>query len=154
MGNQCRPDCEQGSAEALPYFLQRLRSFGVSQVLMVKFYRVVLESVLIFSFAVWYNGATAEDWNCLAGIVRVAGRIVGCELPTLDNLHRARVVKEAQSIMSDPDHLAHKLFVMLPSGRRLRCRALKSGSKHTHDSFYPTAVRTMNDTYFAHFLMI
>ena len=61
-------------------------------------------------------------------------------------------VKKAQSIMSDPGHLAHELLVMLPSGRRLR--ALKSGSKRTHDTFYPTAVRAMNDTFFAHFSVI
>ena len=34
------------------YFLQRLGSFGVSQALMVKFYRAVIESVLTFLFAV------------------------------------------------------------------------------------------------------
>ena len=69
----------------------------------------------------------------LARIAQVASHIVGCELPTLDSLYRARVVKKAQSIMSDPGHLAHQLFEMLPLGRRLR--ALKSGSKCTHDSF-------------------
>ena len=42
----------------------------------------------------------------------------GCDLPTLDSLYRARVVKKAQSIMSDPGHPAHELFVMLPSGRQ------------------------------------
>ena len=67
-----------------------------------------------------------------------------------DTLCRARVVKKAHSVMSDPGHLAPELFVMLPLGRRLR--ALKSGSKHTHDSFYPTAVHTMNDTFFHTFL--
>ena len=119
MGNQCRPDSEQGSAEAL-YFLRRLRSFGVSQALMIKFYRAVTESVLTFSFADWYNGATAEDRNCVVRIVRVASPIVRCELPALDNLQIARVVKRAQSIMSDPDHPAHELFVMLTSGRKVK----------------------------------
>ena len=66
------------------YFLRHLRSFGVSQALMVKFYRVVTDSVVTFSFTIWYNGATAEDRNRLARVVRVASRIVGCELPTLD----------------------------------------------------------------------
>ena len=134
------------------HFLQRLRSFGVSQALMVQFYRAVTESVLTFSFAVWYNGATAEDRNRLVRIVRGASRIVGRQLPTLDTLYRARVVKKAQSIMSDPDHPAYEQFVMLPSGRRLT--TLTSGSKRTHDIFYPTAVRPINDTYFARFSVI
>ena len=30
-------------------------------------------------------------------------------MPTLDSLYRARVVKKAQSIMSDPGHPAHEL---------------------------------------------
>ena len=83
------------------YFLRRLRSFGVSQALMVKFYSAVIQSVLTFSFAVWYNGATAEDRNRLERIVPVASRIVGCESLTLDSLYRARVVKKAQSVVSD-----------------------------------------------------
>ena len=85
---------------------------------MVKFSKVVIESVLTFSFAVWCNGATAEGRNRLARIVRVASRIVRCELPTLDSLYRAGVVKRAQSIMFNPGHPAHELFVMFPSGRR------------------------------------
>ena len=104
------------------------------------------------SFAVWCNSAIVEDQNSLARIVLVASRIVGYELPTLDNLYSARVVKKAQSTVSKPGHPVHELFEMLPSGRRLK--ALKSGSKHTHDSFYPTAVRTTNDIFFAHFPMI
>ena len=75
-------DQSVSSAQQRLYFLRRLRSCVVSQVLMVKFYRAVIESVLTFSFAVWYNGATAEDRNRLARIVRVASRIVGlsCQL--------------------------------------------------------------------------
>ena len=103
----------------------------------------MIESVLTFSFTVWFNGTTAEDRNRLGRIVRSASLIVGCELPSLD-LYRARVVKKARSIMSDPSHPAHGLFEELPSGRRLK--TLKSGSKRTHDSFYPTAVRIVNDT--------
>ena len=99
---------------------------------MVKFYRAVIESVLTSLFAVRYSGATAENRNRLARIVRVASRIVGCELSTLDNLYRARVVKKAESIMSDPGHPAHELFDMLPSGRRLRalmrCRVVRCGA--------------------------
>ena len=112
---------------------------------MVRFYRAVIASVLTFFFAVWYNGGTADDRKRLARIVRVASRIVRCELPTLDNLYRARGVKKAQSIMSDPDPPAHELFVIFPLGRRLR--VLKSGSKRNRDSFHPTAVPTMNDTF-------
>ena len=40
------------------HFLRRLRSFDLSQALMVKFYRAVIESVLTFLFAVRYSGAT------------------------------------------------------------------------------------------------
>ena len=99
---------------------------------MVKFYRAVIESVLTFPFTVWFNGATAEDRNRLGRIARSASLIVGCELPSLHDLYRARVVKKARSIMSDPSHPAHGLFEELPSGRRLKI--LKSDSKRTHDS--------------------
>ena len=73
------------------------------------------------------------------------GHIVGCELPALDSLCRARVVKKAQSIMSNPGHPVHELFVMLSLGRRLR--ASKSGCKRTqvHDSFYFRATLMLFD---------
>ena len=74
------------------------------------------------------------------------------ELRNLDSLYRERVVKKAQSIMSDPGHPVHELFVMLPSSRRLR--SLTPGSKRVHDSFYPTAVRTIKCYFFGRSSMI
>ena len=128
------------------YFLRRLRSFRVSQELLVKFYRAVIESVLTFSFTVWYASATAEDRNRLNRIVCTASKIVGCELPSLISLYETRAVKKAKSILNDSGHPASELFRLLPSGKRLR--SLKVDSQRSLDSFYPTAIRLLNQLVF------
>ena len=125
------------------YFMRRLRSFHVSQELLVKFYRAVIESVLTQSFTVWYGNTTVDDRRRLNRILRAASRVAGCNLPSLDSLYRDRVLKRATSILCDESHPAHDLFELMPS--RARYRSITAISKRSFYSFYPTAVRTLNE---------
>ena len=125
------------------YFMRRLRSFCVSQTLLVNFYRAVVESVLTQSFTVWYGSLTVDDRRRLDRIVRTASLIAGCELPTLDGLYRERVLKRARAIIDDDSHPANNLFTMLP--HELRYSSIKTRTNRFLHSFYPTAVRTLNE---------
>ena len=144
MGNQCWPDCEQGSTEALLPSMSEViwcQSGTDGRVLQGS----DSEHTDIFSFAAWYNSATAEDWNRLACIMRVASCIVGCELPTLDSMYRAELWRK--SSLSCLTLVTQRMNCLRCCHRAEDLRALKSGSKCTHDGFYPTAVHTINDAF-------
>ena len=127
------------------FFLRRLRSFHVSQPLLLKFYRAVIESVLTQSMIVWWGNATADDRKRISRIVRTASKIIGCQLPSLDELYLSRVKKRALSIVDDQFHPAHSLFQHMRSKNRFR--SIKYGSNRTLQSFYPRAVCVLNDRF-------
>lgn len=72
------------------YFLRCLRRWGMSTQTLVNFYRSIVESVLTGGIAVWYGGATAQDRRALQRVVRTAQRIIGVELPAINDLYITR----------------------------------------------------------------
>ncbi|XP_077990622.1 uncharacterized protein LOC144444944 [Glandiceps talaboti] len=126
------------------FFLRRLKSFGVSQAILKKFYRAVVESVLTFSITVWYGNTTHKDRAKLNRIVRTASRIIGIGLPSLESLFNSRVTRKTKSVIKDINHPAHTLFELLPSGTRYR--SIKTKTNRFKNSFYPLSVRILNDS--------
>ncbi|KAL6118064.1 uncharacterized protein ACO6RY_15736 [Pungitius sinensis] len=102
----------------------------------------LLNSPAEISITVWYAGATAKDKGRLQRVIHSAERVIGCNLPSLQDLFAARTLKRARKIVADPSHPGHELFVPLPSGRRLRSIRTKT-SRHTN-SFFPSAVGLIN----------
>ena len=137
-------DCFVRKAQQRLFFLRRLKTFHVSQRLLLKFYKAVIESVLTQSIIVWWGNATVDDRKRLSRIVCTASKIIGCQLSSLNDLYRSRAQKRAQSIINDTFHPAHDLFQPMRSGNRYR--SIKSGSNRTLQSFYPTAIRILNDS--------
>ncbi|KAK7089637.1 hypothetical protein V1264_024159 [Littorina saxatilis] len=90
---------------------------------------------------VWYSSATQKEKTDLQKIVKTAARVIGCDLPSLDSLFSARVVKKSQNIIHDPTHPAFCLFQPLPSGRQFR--AIKTRTCKFGQSFFPQAVKTI-----------
>uniref|UniRef100_A0AAQ4QVP5 Uncharacterized protein n=1 Tax=Gasterosteus aculeatus aculeatus TaxID=481459 RepID=A0AAQ4QVP5_GASAC len=99
-------------------------------------------SILCSSITVWYAAATAKDKGRLQRVLRSAERVIGCNLPSLEDLFASRSLKRAKKIAADPSHPGQNLFVPLPSGRRLRSIRTKT-SRHTN-SFFPSAVGLIN----------
>jgi hypothetical protein len=124
------------------YFLRQLKKFKISPAVMTQFYRSIIESVLTFSITVWYGTASARDKKKLKRVVKIASKIIGCKLPSLDSIYNLRTRRKARSIIFDNTHPANHMFQRLPSGRRYRC--LKSKSNRLMNSFYPSAIRTIN----------
>ena len=127
------------------YFLRQLKKFGLGQVILVQFYRAVIESTLTFSICVWYGSTSQQLRNKLERVVRTAGRIVGCELPSLASLYDKRLLARAQKIVADDSHPAHPLFECLPSGRRYR--SLRARTRRLQTSFFPQAVSSLNSSH-------
>ena len=124
------------------YHLRQLRKFRLPRDLLVTFYTATIQTILCSSITVWFGSATKLDRLRLQRVVRTAEKIIGSPLPTLQDLVHDRIRKRAANIVADPSHPAHKLFTLLPSGRRYR--ALPSRTNRLKDSFFPQAVRLLN----------
>uniref|UniRef100_A0AAQ4R345 Alkylated DNA repair protein AlkB homologue 8 N-terminal domain-containing protein n=1 Tax=Gasterosteus aculeatus aculeatus TaxID=481459 RepID=A0AAQ4R345_GASAC len=119
------------------FFLRQLKKFNLPKTMTVHFYPAIIESILCSSITVWYAAATAKDKGRLQHVIRSAERVIGCNLPSLQDLFASRSLKRAKKIVADPSHPGQKLFVPLQSGRRLRSIRTKT-SRHTN-SFFPSA---------------
>ena len=129
-------------AQQRMYFLRKLKKFRLKQDILVQFYRAVVESVLSFSIVVWFGNASKGDLEKLQRVVSTAEKIIGCSLPSLEEIYTQRARKRALKVVSDQSHPANSLFEQLPSGRRFR--SIKAKTERFRRSFYPSAVNLLN----------
>ncbi|XP_054649717.1 uncharacterized protein LOC129190933 isoform X1 [Dunckerocampus dactyliophorus] len=125
------------------YFLRRLRKFGMSTTILSCFYRCIIESVLTASITVWYGNCTTRDREALQRVIKTSQNIVGAALPSLQDIYKSRVLRRTHNLIKDSTHPQHSLFTLLPSGRRYR--SLKSRTTRLANSFYPQAIRLLNE---------
>ncbi len=124
------------------YFLRILRKYQLTQNLLVSFYRCSVESILTYCICVWFSSCTAAEKKALQRIITTAQKIIGCPLPSMEELHSSRCLLKAQKILKDPSHPGHSLFELLPSGRRYR--VLKTLTNRLRNSFYAKAISVLN----------
>ncbi|TWW62331.1 hypothetical protein D4764_04G0009780 [Takifugu flavidus] len=129
-------------AQQRMFFLRKLRKLKLPPRMLAQFYTAIIESILTSSITVWYAGATVRDRLRLQRIVRAAEKVIGCRLPSIQDLEIYRSRRCAGRITADPSHPGHGLFSPLPSGRRLRSIRTKT-SRYTN-SFFPSAIRLLN----------
>ncbi len=108
------------------------------------FHRAVIEIVLTFSLIVWFGSSTAQQRSQINNITRVASKIIGYDLPTIDEIYVSRLQKKGLKILKDPLHPARHLFTLFPSGRRLR--AIKTKSTRFLNSTYCRIVHALNSS--------
>uniref|UniRef100_A0A669DSV3 Reverse transcriptase domain-containing protein n=1 Tax=Oreochromis niloticus TaxID=8128 RepID=A0A669DSV3_ORENI len=132
-------------AQQRMYFLRQLKKFNLPTWTMMQFYTAIIESILTSSITVWYAGATIKDKQRLQRVVRSAEKVIGCRLPSLQDLHTSRRLGRAARIKADPSHPGHSLFDLLPSGRRLR--SIRTRTSRYKNSFFPSAVGLMNNNH-------
>ncbi|KAK7916263.1 hypothetical protein WMY93_012024 [Mugilogobius chulae] len=77
-------------AQQRMYFLRQLKKAKLPAQMMVQFYTAIIESILTSSITVWYAGATVRDRHRLQRIVRSAEKVIGCSLPSLQDLYVSR----------------------------------------------------------------
>ena len=105
------------------------------------FYRGAIENILTRSLSVWYSCCLAADEKALQRVVKTAEKITRSAQPSIRELYPSPCCKRATSIIKDPSHPAHKLFTLLPSGRRyhsIRCRTTRLSN-----SVSPQAIRLL-----------
>ncbi len=124
------------------YHLQQLRKFRVSPTILKAFYSGAIESVLTQCISVWYSNATNQDCKALQRIVRLAERISGSALPSLQDIYFKRCKSRAVKIIKDSNHPGNSPFILLPSGKCFRSMMAKT--ERLRRSFFPQAIRLLN----------
>uniref|UniRef100_A0A9J8BEP8 Reverse transcriptase domain-containing protein n=1 Tax=Cyprinus carpio carpio TaxID=630221 RepID=A0A9J8BEP8_CYPCA len=124
------------------YHLRQLRKFRVSPAILKTFYLGAIESVLTQCISVWYGNSSSQDCKPLQRVVRLAERITGSALPSLQDIYLKRCKNRAVKIIKDSIHPSNHLFTLLPSGKRFR--SLMAKTERFRRSFFPQAIRLLN----------
>uniref|UniRef100_A0AAX7T1V1 Alkylated DNA repair protein AlkB homologue 8 N-terminal domain-containing protein n=1 Tax=Astatotilapia calliptera TaxID=8154 RepID=A0AAX7T1V1_ASTCA len=124
------------------HFLRILRKMDLKKELLTVFYRCSIESVLTYCIGVWFSSCTTAHRKALQRVINMAQKIIGHPLPSLKDLYSTRCLKRARSILRDCTHPGHRVFKLLPSGRRFRL--LRSRTNRLKDSFYNRAIALIN----------
>uniref|UniRef100_A0A669E0D3 Reverse transcriptase domain-containing protein n=1 Tax=Oreochromis niloticus TaxID=8128 RepID=A0A669E0D3_ORENI len=124
------------------HFLRILRKMDLKKELLTVFYRCSIESVLTYCIGVWFSSCTTAHRKALQRVINMAQKITGHPLPSLKDLYSTRCLKRARSILRDCTHPGHRVFKLLPSGRRFRL--LRSRTNRLKDSFYNRAIALIN----------
>ena len=106
------------------------------------FYRCTIESILSGCITAWYGSCSAADRKALQRVVKTAERIIGGHLPSVQGIYNSRCLRKARNIVKDHSHPGYGLFTLLPSGRRYR--SIRARTTRLTNSFYPQAVRLLN----------
>uniref|UniRef100_A0A8C7Q762 Reverse transcriptase domain-containing protein n=1 Tax=Oncorhynchus mykiss TaxID=8022 RepID=A0A8C7Q762_ONCMY len=107
-----------------------------------RFYSYNIESILTGCITAWYGNCSASDRKALQRVVRTAQYITGAKLPAIQDLYTRRCQRKALKIVKDPSHPSHRLFSLLPHGKRNR--SAKSKTKRLLNSFSPQAIRLLD----------
>lgn len=124
------------------HFLRVLRRNHLEERLLVSFYQATIESVLTYCVTVWFTACSAADRKALQRVIRTAEKIIGCPLPPLEDIATSRCISRGKKIWADSTHPGQKLFILLPSGKRLR--SSKCRTNRLRNSFYPWSIRLLN----------
>ncbi|GAA6107150.1 piezo-type mechanosensitive ion channel component 1-like, partial [Tachysurus ichikawai] len=125
------------------YFLRRLRKAHLPPPILTMFYSGTIESILSSCITVWFGNCTISNRKTLQRIVRTAEKIIGVSLPSIMDTYTTRRIRKANSIVDDPTHPSHKLFTLLPSGKRYR--SIRALTTRLCDSFFLQAIRLLNN---------
>ncbi len=78
----------------------------------------------------------------LCRVVRLAERISGSALPSLQDIYLKRCRSRAAKIIKDSNHPSNRLFILLPSGKRFR--SMMDKTERLRRSFFHQAIRLLN----------
>ena len=118
-----------------------LKRFGMGPQILKMCYSCTIENILTGCITVWYGNCSASDHKALQRVVCTAQYITGAKLPAIQ-VYTRWCQRKALKIVKDSRHPSHRLFSLLPHGKR--CRSTTSRSKRLLNSFYPQAIRLLN----------
>jgi hypothetical protein len=105
-----------------------------------KLYSLTIESILTGCITAWYGNCSSSKCTALQRVVCTAQYITGAKLPAIQDLYTRWCQRKAPKMVKDSSHPSHRLFSLLPHGKRYRIA--KSRSKRLLNSFYPQSHKT------------
>ena len=103
------------TAQKRIYFLQQLKKFNLPNPILVNFYTAIIEFIQTSSITVQYATASAKDRARLQRIIHSDEKVIGCNLPSLQDVNVSRTLRRAGEIVADSSHPGHGLLEPLPS---------------------------------------
>ncbi len=127
------------------YSLRHLRSFEVSRKILLLFFMSVIMSILQYCNSIWFKSLSVKLKTKLFNYIKTCSRIVGQPLEKLYDLaYYNNLLRIANSIVADSNHVLHNEFVLLLSNRRYRVPSFnRVRLKH---SFVHQAILELNKT--------
>lgn len=119
--------------------LRQLRSFGVCQILLRTFYDIVVANVLCCGLLV-----SVKDKNRLDKLIRNSSSVIGCSLPSVDEIVQTRMVGKLSYIMKCISHPIHDSVQAMCSSFSNRFIYPCCSKERYRRYFLPTAVRLFN----------
>ena len=137
--------------------LRKLKRFGMGPQILKRFYSCTIESILTGCITAWYGNCSASDRKALRRVVRTAQYITGAKLSAIQDLYTRRCQRKALKMVKDPSHPSHRLFSLLPHGKRSRSAKsrTKGPPRHPLTVFYATATLCLSymHSHFNHIYM-
>ncbi|KAM9821542.1 uncharacterized protein ACBT44_007087 isoform 1-T1 [Syngnathus typhle] len=103
-------DSVRKKAQQRLYFLRQLKKFNLPRELLKTFYTAIMQSVLCTSITVWFGSDSKQDKHRLQRTIRTAEKIIGINLPSIQDSYLSRTRKRARNISTDPSHPGCSLF--------------------------------------------
>ena len=124
------------------HVLRKLRAFYVDQLLLLRLYRSIIESLLTYCSICYYPALSVKNRNRLLKISHVSAKIIGLPTPKLTEIIDHAILSKARAVATESDHPLSTFFHVLPSQRRYRC--IKCKTCRYSRSFVPVAIRMLN----------
>ena len=126
------------------HFLRRLRLFGVCRNIMLIFYRASIESIVRYGITSWFGNLSVKYKSEVFRLVKTAGKVMGMSAPpiTPQVLFDESAIGQAKKIVSDPSHILHREYRLLPSGMRYETH--KWHYNRYKYSFIPLSITLLN----------
>ena len=113
---------------------------------MLIFYSAVFESLIRFGITAWFGSLTVQLKSKLLRLRQVAFKIMGVEgQPTLQAIFDQAALKLAGRIVSDPTHVLHGEYQLLPSGRRYRVPMGHRNLNRLKKYYVPLSIKLLNE---------
>ena len=125
------------------HFLRRLRVHGVNKAVMMMFYRAAIESIVRYAITTWFGNLSIKLKSQLRSLINRAGKIMGSPPPSsMQEIYDDTARRQGLKITRDPNHVLHREFEIMPSGRRYRLPICKLN--RFKFSFIPSSIRLLN----------
>ena len=110
---------------------------------MLLFYRSVLESLIRYGITAWFGNLSVQLKSKLIRLMHTAWKIIGVKNhSSLQSIFEQATLRQANRIISDPSHVLHDEYELLPSGRRFRVPRCKLN--RLKNSFILLSIKLLN----------